>query len=250
MTKVRLEAVGSEMRLFLNEVLDNKIILVSRTRYSGSATLYVSDPWHYPAAASVSSIVMTALVPPPPPPSPPLPAVAEAPPTVPVPSPPPAQPAIQRKVFISNTASPIFSESSPPPPPQSNPSTNQPIPQFASLQNVGPIAVTTDVSDVPAVENAVSAPPGPEPAPAVFDNPTSSPPQPQATATPFLSNNKSSAGSFWNLEQLKSVQGVLVFACTLLMCIAISGFGYWKFVVVAKRDQRVKVTNLHAMNIL
>ena len=59
-TNVRFEAVGTEIRLFLNNTLDG-FATVSGERYSGAATVFVSDPWYTPASALISSIKMTAI---------------------------------------------------------------------------------------------------------------------------------------------------------------------------------------------
>ena len=56
-TYVRVEAVGSNVALYLNNKLDSSIIL-SGVRVSGQATLYVPDPWYSPALASIASIQM------------------------------------------------------------------------------------------------------------------------------------------------------------------------------------------------
>lgn len=57
-TNVRVEAVGSELLLFLNNKLDTQVKIVGN-RLSGNATLYVSNPWSTSALASIGSIQMT-----------------------------------------------------------------------------------------------------------------------------------------------------------------------------------------------
>lgn len=59
-TSVRIEASGLQLRIFLNNTLDSFSTL-SGTRYSGIATLYVSDPWYPAATAYLSSINMATL---------------------------------------------------------------------------------------------------------------------------------------------------------------------------------------------
>ena len=57
-TNVRVEAVGSELLLFLNNKLDTQVKIVGN-RLSGNATLYVSNSWSTSALASIGSIQMT-----------------------------------------------------------------------------------------------------------------------------------------------------------------------------------------------
>ena len=54
-TSVRVEAFGRDVLLFLNNIFDS-MVTVSADRISGVATLYISDPWHTPASASIGSI--------------------------------------------------------------------------------------------------------------------------------------------------------------------------------------------------
>ena len=57
-TKVRVEAIGPYVTLYLNNTQDTFVELQG-TRSSGIATLYVSNPWHTPALARIGSIQMT-----------------------------------------------------------------------------------------------------------------------------------------------------------------------------------------------
>ena len=57
LTKVRVEAVGRDVHLYLNNTLDSAVQLSSE-RVFGDAILYVSDPWHPAAVGSISSINM------------------------------------------------------------------------------------------------------------------------------------------------------------------------------------------------
>ncbi len=59
-TNVRVEAVGRNLFLYLNNSLDTKVT-VSAQRIFGEATLYISDPWHTPAQANIGSIQMKSL---------------------------------------------------------------------------------------------------------------------------------------------------------------------------------------------
>ncbi len=59
-TNVRVEAVGREVLLFLNNTFDSKII-VSADRIFGEAFLYASDPRYTPASASIGSIQMKSI---------------------------------------------------------------------------------------------------------------------------------------------------------------------------------------------
>jgi len=59
-TSVRVEAVGKEVRLFLNNTLDSRVS-VSADRLYGKATAYVSDPWVTPAKASIASINLSSI---------------------------------------------------------------------------------------------------------------------------------------------------------------------------------------------
>jgi hypothetical protein len=64
-TNVRVEAFGRALLLFFNNTFDS-MVTVSADRFSGAATLYISDPWHPPASASIGSYQMksiTALTP-------------------------------------------------------------------------------------------------------------------------------------------------------------------------------------------
>ena len=64
-TNVRVEAFGRALLLFFNNTFDS-MVTVSADRFSGAATLYISDPWHIPASASIGSYQMksiTALTP-------------------------------------------------------------------------------------------------------------------------------------------------------------------------------------------
>ena len=57
-TNVRIEAVGKELTLFLNNSFEG-YVRVSADRVSGDATVYVSDPWHPSASANLGNIKMT-----------------------------------------------------------------------------------------------------------------------------------------------------------------------------------------------
>ena len=59
-TNVRVEAFGRDVFLFLNNSVDS-MVTVSADRIFGEATLYVSDPWHSAAPASVGSIQMKSI---------------------------------------------------------------------------------------------------------------------------------------------------------------------------------------------
>jgi len=59
-TIVRVEAVGQEVFLFLNNSFDTMASL-SANRISGAATLFVSNPWQPPALATVGSIKMKSI---------------------------------------------------------------------------------------------------------------------------------------------------------------------------------------------
>ena len=56
-TKVRVEASGRDVFLYLNNTLDT-MITVSADRIFGVASLYVSNPWQPPALATIASIQM------------------------------------------------------------------------------------------------------------------------------------------------------------------------------------------------
>ena len=56
-TNVRVEAVGSDFLLFLNNTLDSQVTIKGK-RQSGDATIYVSNPWNTPALANIGSIQM------------------------------------------------------------------------------------------------------------------------------------------------------------------------------------------------
>jgi hypothetical protein len=57
LTKVRLEAVGNDIFLFLNNKLDSTITVTGKRQF-GDATLYVSAPWYNPALATVENVKM------------------------------------------------------------------------------------------------------------------------------------------------------------------------------------------------
>ena len=59
-TNVRVEAFGRALLLFFNNTFDS-MVTVSADRISGAATLYISDPWHYSAPASIGSIQMKSI---------------------------------------------------------------------------------------------------------------------------------------------------------------------------------------------
>ena len=59
-TNVRVEALGREVFLFLNNSFDSMASL-SADRIFGAATLFVSNPWQPPALATVGSIQMKSL---------------------------------------------------------------------------------------------------------------------------------------------------------------------------------------------
>ena len=54
-TKVRVEAFGRQVALYLNDTLDSNVT-VSADRNCGYGKLYISNPWHEPAKANISSI--------------------------------------------------------------------------------------------------------------------------------------------------------------------------------------------------
>ena len=54
-TNVRVEALGRQLHLYLNNTLDSAIFL-SGDRVYGDAILYVSDPWHPAAIGTISPI--------------------------------------------------------------------------------------------------------------------------------------------------------------------------------------------------
>jgi hypothetical protein len=57
---VKVEAVGREMAIFLNNTL-TEFKIFSSDRFSGNATVFVSSPWYRPALASISSMNMKAI---------------------------------------------------------------------------------------------------------------------------------------------------------------------------------------------
>ena len=57
-TNVRIEAVGKDIALFLNNTFEGNA-RVSADRISGDATVYVSDPWHPSASVNLGNIKMT-----------------------------------------------------------------------------------------------------------------------------------------------------------------------------------------------
>ena len=57
---IRVEAFGRALLLFFNNTFDS-MVTVSADRISGAATLYISDPWHIPASASIGSIRMKSI---------------------------------------------------------------------------------------------------------------------------------------------------------------------------------------------
>jgi hypothetical protein len=59
-TNVRVEAVGRNVSLFLNNSFDS-MVTVSADRISGEAILYAPNPWSLPAVASIGSIQMKSL---------------------------------------------------------------------------------------------------------------------------------------------------------------------------------------------
>ena len=59
-TNVRVEAFGRTLLLFFNNTFDS-MVTVSADRISGAATLYISDPWHPPASASIGSYQMNSI---------------------------------------------------------------------------------------------------------------------------------------------------------------------------------------------
>jgi len=59
-TSVRIDSTLFQLRLFLNNTLDT-FVSFSTSRYFGTATLYVSDPWCPAGPASIYSIRMTTL---------------------------------------------------------------------------------------------------------------------------------------------------------------------------------------------
>jgi hypothetical protein len=59
-TNVRLEAVGKDLMIFLNDSFEG-FAKLSANRISGNATVYVSSPWNSPAIAKVSGIKMAGL---------------------------------------------------------------------------------------------------------------------------------------------------------------------------------------------
>ena len=60
MSIVRIEAVGGEVRLFVNNAIDS-IVFLSADRIYGDATLFVSNPWEDPATGTISPISMTSI---------------------------------------------------------------------------------------------------------------------------------------------------------------------------------------------
>ena len=56
-TRVRVEAVGRQLLLFLNDTLDS-YAYVSSARKFGSATLYTSNPWESSAMAVIGNVKM------------------------------------------------------------------------------------------------------------------------------------------------------------------------------------------------
>ena len=61
-TNVRVEAIGRYFALYLNNTIDNYVIL-SADRFSGPATLKVCNTWNHPAKASIGPIQMTPIGP-------------------------------------------------------------------------------------------------------------------------------------------------------------------------------------------
>ena len=59
-TKVRVEGNGRQVSLYLNDTLDSTVT-VSADRRPGYGTLYISNPWHEPAIAFISTIRMKSL---------------------------------------------------------------------------------------------------------------------------------------------------------------------------------------------
>ena len=59
-TNVRVEAFGRSLLLFFNNTFDS-MVTVSADRISGAATLYISDPWHIPAPATIGSYQMKSI---------------------------------------------------------------------------------------------------------------------------------------------------------------------------------------------
>ena len=59
-TNVRVEAVGRQIMIFLNDSVD-VLGQLSGDRITGSATVYASDPWHPTASAKLSNIKMDAI---------------------------------------------------------------------------------------------------------------------------------------------------------------------------------------------
>jgi hypothetical protein len=59
-TQVRVEAVGRDVFLFINNTFDS-MVTVSADRIFGEATLCVSNPWNTPASASIGSIQMKSI---------------------------------------------------------------------------------------------------------------------------------------------------------------------------------------------
>ena len=57
-TNVRVEAVGSDFLLFLNNTLETQVTIKGIRRF-GTAFLYASNPWSIPAMAKIASIQMT-----------------------------------------------------------------------------------------------------------------------------------------------------------------------------------------------
>jgi hypothetical protein len=57
-TNVRVEAVGKDLALFLNNTFEG-YARVSADKISGDATVYVSDPWYPSASATLGNIKMT-----------------------------------------------------------------------------------------------------------------------------------------------------------------------------------------------
>ena len=60
-TRVRIEAVGQYMMLFLNNTFD-RMVAVNGTQYFGNANVLLSDPWAPSAKALISSIRMSSLI--------------------------------------------------------------------------------------------------------------------------------------------------------------------------------------------
>ena len=59
-TRVRVDALGRQLLLYLNESLDSNVT-VSSERIFGDALLYVSDPWNPAMSGTISPISMTTL---------------------------------------------------------------------------------------------------------------------------------------------------------------------------------------------